>query len=143
MRHMLTIERVVPGSDPDEGHGRVEGRLGDRVVMCRVFLPHADWSRYRPGDALEVDAYVVRNGDVAIVEADAPPSLTHSGGCNYVVVGTVVSRDGEWVELDSVMPLEVDLELSPHLRRTIPDVTVGDRIRVEGSLEVDLEPDED
>ena len=75
-------------------------------------------------------------------DASAPPALTQRDGVSYEVVGTVLARDGEQVRLDSVMPLDVDLDLAPFLTRRVPDVAVGDRIRVEGTLEADLDPDD-
>ena len=84
---------------------------------------------------------LTRYGDVEVLDASAPPALTQRDGVNYEVTGTVLARDGEEVELDSVLRLDVDLDLTPGMRRAVPDVAVGDRIRVEGVLEADLDPE--
>jgi hypothetical protein len=140
MRHTLTVERAVPWPQFNEYEGQIEGRLDGHAVTCKVFLTDGDWSRIKPGDAYDVDAKLIRDGDVEVLDASAPSALTQRDGVNYEVVGTVLARDGEDVALDSVLPLDVDLDLAPFLQRTVPDVAVGDRIRVEGTLEADLEP---
>jgi hypothetical protein len=138
MRHSLTVERAVPWPHNDY-EGQIEGRLDGHAVTCKVLLTDGDWSRLKPGDVYEVDARLTRYGDVEIV--DAAPALTQRDGVNYEVIGTVLARDEEAVELDSVLRLDVDLDLAPFMRRRVPDVAVGDRIRVEGVLEADLDPD--
>jgi hypothetical protein len=139
MTHTLTVERAVPWAQFNEYEGQIEGRLDGHAVTCKVFLADGDWSRIKPGDTYEVDARLLRGGEVEVLDANAPPALTQREGVNYEVVGTVLARDGEDVQLDSVIPLDVDLDLAPFMKRTVPDVAVGDRIRVEGTLEAELE----
>jgi hypothetical protein len=67
-----------------------------------------------------------------------PAALDHVDGVDYVLVGTVRERDGEEVRVESLLMLDVDLEINPFPKFVVPDVAVGDRIRVEGSLEVEL-----
>jgi hypothetical protein len=142
MRRTLTVERAVPWTRFNEYEGQIDGRLDGHAVTCHVFLTDGDWTRVKPGDAYEVEAKLIRDGDVEVLDASAPPALTQRDGVSYEVVGTVLARDGEQVRLDSVMPLDVDLDLAPFLTRRVPDVAVGDRIRVEGTLEADLDPDD-
>jgi hypothetical protein len=143
MKQTLTVERVVPWPQFNEYEGQIEGRLDGHPVTCHVWVDDRNWDGIRAGDALAVAAMVRRTGDVEVLDAAAPAELRQLDGVNYAVVGTVLERDGERVRLDSVMPMDVDLELSPFLQRTIPDVKVGDRIRIEGSLEADLDPDDE
>jgi len=142
MRHTLTVERAVPWAQFNEYEGQIEGRLDGHPVTCRVVLTDRDWTRIKPGDTYEVEAKLVRGGDVQVLAASALPALTQRDGVSYEVVGTVVARDGEDVQLDTVLPLDVDLDLAPFLRRAVADVAIGDRIRVEGTLEADLDPDD-
>ncbi|HEX6024725.1 MAG TPA: hypothetical protein VFZ00_22230 [Solirubrobacter sp.] len=44
--------------------------------------------------------------------------------------------------VERVIPLVVDLDIAPFLNRPVPDVAVGDRIRVEGTLEAELDPED-
>jgi hypothetical protein len=136
----LTVDRAVPWPH-NEYEGQIEGRLDGLAVTCKVLLTDGDWSRIRPGDVYEVDATLTRYGDVEVLDASAAPALIQRDGVNYEVIGTVLARDDEAVELDSVLRLDVDLDLAPFMQRRVPDVAVGDRIRVEGILEADLDPD--
>src|SRR3954452_24291272 len=100
MRHSLTVERAVPWPH-NEYEGQIEGRLDGRAVTCKVLLTDGNWSRIKPGDVYEVDATLTRYGDVEVLDASAPPALSQRDGVNYEVIGTVLARDDEVVELDS------------------------------------------
>jgi hypothetical protein len=142
MRHTLTVERAVPWPHFNEYEGQIEGRLDGHPVTCHVFITDGDWTRIRPGATYEVQAKLVRDGEVQVLDASGLPALSQRDGVSYEVVGTVVARDGEDVRLDTILPLDVDLDLAPFPRRTVPDVAVGDRIRVEGTLEAELDLDD-
>lgn len=137
MRHTLTIERATPTPEFNEYEGYVEGRLDGHRVRAHVFLIGESWNDLRPGLVREVWAKVVRKGDVTIVDASSPAVL---GG--DAIVGTVRRRDGETAIVDSVIPIEVDLDLVDSPEVSIADVQVGDRISVHGDLEIDFDPDD-
>ena len=135
MRHTLTIERATPWPQLNEYEGRVEGQLDGHRVGAHVFLLGESWDDLRPGLVREVWAKLVRTREVTIVEPAEPAVLTED-----TIVGTVRERDGETVMVDSVIPLEVDLDLDESAIRTVPDIRAGDRIRVAGDLEIDFDP---
>jgi hypothetical protein len=54
------------------------------------------------------------------------------------VIGTVVTREGDLLQLDSVLPIEVDLDITPGMHRVIPVIATGDTICVEGTFELEL-----
>ena len=101
-----------------------------------MLLYGEEWDRPKPGEPLEADITLVRYGDVTLT--DAPAALTRVNGVNFVAIGTVVERDDDLLRLDSVLALEVDLDTTPGMRREIPEIAVGDTIRVEGTFELEL-----
>ena len=137
MRHTLTIERATPWPQFNEYEGKVEGQLDGHRVGAHVFLTGESWDDLRPGLVREVWAKLVRRGEVTIVDPSEPPVLTED-----TIVGTVRERDGETVIVDSLIALEVDLDLDEPATRVVPDVKAGDRIRVKGALEIDFDPDD-
>ena len=136
MRQTLAVERLIPWSDFNEAEAQIDGHLDGHAVICHVLLYGAEWDLVRPGESLEADITFVRYGDVAVVSE--PAALINVRGVNYVAIGTVVEREDDLLRVDSVLPLEVDLEIIPGMRRPIPEVAVGDTIRVEGTFEVEL-----
>jgi hypothetical protein len=136
MRQTLIVDRVIPWSQYNEYEGQLDGRIDGHPVSCHS--TDGGWDEIAPGDVLEIDLRLVRRRDVEIVDASTPLALDQIDGIEYVAVGTVTERDGELVRLDSIMALEVDLEINPFPQYTVPDVAVGDRIRVSGSFEADL-----
>jgi hypothetical protein len=139
VRQTLIVDRVVPWSQYNEYEGQLDGRVDGNAVSCHSI--DGGWDEISPGDVLEIDLRLVRRGDVAIVDAATPDALEQVDGIEYLAVGTVTARDGELVQVDSIMALEVDLEINPFPRSAVPDVAVGDRIRVSGTFEADLDPE--
>ena len=135
MRHTLIVDKATPWPQYNEYEGQLDGRVDGVAVSCHS--ADGGWDEITPGDVLELDVRLVRRGAVQVVDASVPLALDHVDGIDYVLVGTVLERDGELVRVDSTLPLEVDLEINPFPKFTVPDVAVGDRIRVEGSLEAE------
>lgn len=139
MRQTLAVDRLIPWSDFNDAEAQIDGRLDGHAVSCHVLLHGEEWERPQPGRSLEADITLVRYGDVTLT--DAPASLTRVDGVSFVAVGTVVDREDDLLRLDSVLPLEVDLDITPGMRRALPDIAPGDTIRVEGTFELELTDD--
>ena len=137
MRHTLIVDRATPWPRYNEYEGQLDGRIDGMAVSGHS--TDGGWDRIAPGDVLEIDLRLVRRGAVEIVDASVPLALRHVDGVDYVLVGDVLERDGELVRVESAVTLEVDLEINPFPQHKVPDVAVGDRIRVEGSLEMELD----
>ena len=135
MKHTLIVDRATPWPQYNEYEGQLDGRVDGHPVSAHS--TDGGWDRIAPGDVMEIDLRLVRRGDVEVVDASVPHALDHVGGVDYVLVGTVRERDGELVRVDSTIALDVDLEINPFPQHTVPDVAVGDRIRVEGSFEAE------
>jgi hypothetical protein len=143
MLHNLIIRRLVPWSDFNEYEGEIEGLLDTHEVCCYVLMSsEEEWQAYSPGETKTVNFWLERNGSVTIMEPSNLMTLHQIEGVNYEVIGTVTYVSEETVLLNSVVPMRVDLDLDigADLLHEIPEIHVGDQIRVEGILKVDLDP---
>ena len=142
MPRRLTIRALRPWSEFNEYEGEIEGVLDGVPVTTYVVMPSAKhWSRYAADDEVDVDAWLERSGPVVVEDGSDGVAFDQLDGPKYRVRGVVKELDGEQVVLESVLPIRVDLDLGPHGRDAIPEVSVGDRISVDGTLKVDLDPD--
>jgi hypothetical protein len=65
-----------------------------------------------PGATLQVEAWVeLQHGGVEILLPDTPVKLEQVGaGVIYDIVGRLLTQDGEELQVDSVLPMRVDLD---------------------------------
>jgi hypothetical protein len=141
MTHALHVRDVIRWTDFNEYEGEVHGELDGVPVHGYVLAaPAEQWDSYRPGASLDVDAWLERSGEVERLPAGSPSGLTHVDGVVYDVAGTVAEVDGEQLQVESTLPIRVDLDRTTG--STLPVVKVGDVVRVRGILKIDL-PDED
>jgi hypothetical protein len=141
-RYLLEITRLEPWRELNEYEGTVEGVIDDRQVCCRVVLSGAaEWARLSVGDRVEADLYLDRHGAVTVVEPATPVGLRRIDGSLYEAVGVVLDLAEESVLLDCSTRLRLDL--IPLAQAPISAIAVGDRLRVRGFLEADLDPEED
>jgi len=126
--------------DFNEYEGEVHGELDGIPVTCHVLAaPVEQWDSYRPGVTLEVDVWVERSGEIETLPVGSPAVLTQVDGVVYDVTGRIVGRDGEQLQVESTLPVRVDLDIST--RTELPGLRIGDLVRVRGTLKIDL-PDE-
>jgi hypothetical protein len=137
VRHTFTVERALPWPQFNEYEGEVHGVLDGHRVSAHVLLIGESWADLTPGLVREVSATFRRYRDLAKVDPGTPLKLTGA-----VIVGTVRELDGERLTVDSVIGIDVDLDLDVTSERALPAVRVGDRIRVEGEIEIDFDPDD-
>jgi hypothetical protein len=144
MLHTLIIKKLVPWSDYNEYEGEIEGVLDKHDVCCYVLMSsEEEWQTYTSGDNITVGLWLERNGSVTLMKPPTSMALRQVAGVNYEVTGTVTSILEETVLLDSVLPLRVDLDISPDTQHLIPEIHLGDQICVAGILKVDLNPGEE
>ena len=144
MLHTLTIKELTPWSDYNEYEGEIEGVLGGQDICCYVLMAsEEEWQTYTSGDNVTVELWLERNGNITLVDSPTSKTLRQIVGVNYEVTGTVISILEETVLLDSVMPIRVDLDISPCTQSLIPEIHVGDQICVSGVLKVGLDPVEE
>ncbi len=98
--------------------------------------PVEQWDSYRPCATVKVDAWVERSGEVKTLLHGSRAELTQVDGVVYDVVGVVAQRDGEQLQVESTVPIRVDLDLSA--RSELPELRIGDVVHVRGILKVDL-----
>jgi hypothetical protein len=147
----VTLVAVSPWSQLNDYEGEVEIDLGDRRLHCRVVLPSGQWDAVRPGERVIAALWLARSGEVALLDAAAAaePGLRQLRGVAYEAVGRVEAVDDEQLRLDcgaglggAGRLLDVDLELTPALRQQL-HVAPGAQLRVVGTLQLDLDPDQD
>jgi hypothetical protein len=136
MTHTLRVRQVVRWTQFNEYEGVIHGDLDGIPVTCYVLVPTTDWDSYRPGTAVEVDAWVERTGGVETLPPGSQATLTQVDGAVYEVAGMITQQDGEQVNVDSILPVRIDLDL--RARCQPPRLRTGDVIRVRGILKVDL-----
>jgi hypothetical protein len=140
MAHTLKVRDVQRWSEYNEFEGQIHGELDGVPVVCHLLgMPVRLWDTFRPGATLQVDAWVERQyGGVEILLPGSPAKLEQAGdGVIYDIVGPVVAQDGEELQVDSVLPLRVDLEWAERFGDP-PPLRVGEVIRVRGALKVEL-----
>jgi hypothetical protein len=140
--HALVVRNVVRWEDFNEYEGEVHGELDGTLVEAYLLGSIDEWDNvFRPGAALDVDAWIERSGEFETLPAGSPAELKQVDGVVYEITGTVTAVDGEQLLVESALPMRVDLDLG-HARANTHGVNVGDTIRVRGMLKVDL-PDEE
>ncbi len=140
MTYTLEVNAVKRWTEFNEYEGQVHGVLDGLPVVCYLQgVPVELWDTFRPGATLQVDAWLGRqHGGVEILFPDAPAKLEPAGdGVIYDIVGRVVAQDGEELQVDSVLPLRVDLEWAERFGDP-PPLRIGEVIRVRGTLTVEL-----
>jgi hypothetical protein len=140
MTYALHVREVIRWTDLNEYEGQVHGELDGVPVTCYVLAAPVDqWTSYRPGATLDVDAWVERSGDIETLPDDSPPELTQVDGVIYDVTGVITEQTGDQLQVESILTIRVDLDLGA---RTEPcTLRIGQLIRARGILKVDL-PDE-
>lgn len=138
----MTIEKLTPWSEFNEYEGEIEGVLDGVPITTYVLLPSGrHWARYNPRDTVEVDAWLERTGPVVVEHESNGAAFEQIDGPKYRVRGVVKGIEGEDVLVDSALPIRIELDLSPKAREAMPEIRIGDRIAVDGTLKVDLDPD--
>lgn len=139
MTHTLRVRDVIRWAHLNDYEGVVRGELDGIPVTCYVLAVTAGhWASYRPGAAVRVDAWLERCGEVETLPQASQTALTQVDRALYDVTGVVTRQDGELVQVDSALPIRVDLD--PPARSRLPQLQTGDVIRVRGVLKVDLLP---
>jgi hypothetical protein len=136
MTHTLRVREVVRWTEFNEYEGVIHGELDGVPVTCYVLVPTTEWDSYRPGTAVEVDAWVERTGDVDTLPPGSQAALTQVDGAIYEVAGIITQQCDEQVRVDSTLPIRIDLDLPA--RWQPPQLRIGDVIRVRGILKIDL-----
>ncbi|NJL91698.1 MAG: hypothetical protein HC916_19420 [Coleofasciculaceae cyanobacterium SM2_1_6] len=142
----MIIKKLVPWSDLNEYEGQIEGLIDGYKLCCRVIMSGAqEWQEYSPGDIINADIYLVRCGDVTILDESTLPTLHQIADVSYEVKGIVTHVSGDIILLKSSLPflLEVNLDISPHMKYSIPEIQVGNQIFVSGVMCMDLDPEEE
>ncbi|MBI4859648.1 MAG: hypothetical protein HY815_05220 [Candidatus Riflebacteria bacterium] len=141
MRHRIRIERAHPGEDRFDPEGRLDVVLSGLVLSCAVLMPTPEaWSRLAHGLELDVELWLERSGSVRRLP-EAPAALTSMGGVFWRATGLVTDCDGDWLKLESVVPLSIDLDPPVQAPSGLPLIAAGDHLEVEGRLKLDLELD--
>lgn len=141
MTHTLKVRETKRWSEFNEFEGQVHGELDGVPVVCYLLgAPVEVWDdTFRPGATLQVEAWVeLQYGGVEILLPDTPAKLEQTGdGVIYDIVGRLVAQDGEELQVDSVLPMRVDLDWSERFGDP-PPLRIGDVIRVRGALKIEL-----
>ena len=136
---MLRIRAVVRWTRYNDHEGVIHGELDGVPVTCYVLVVTGHWDQYQPGMTMPVDAWVERSGDVETLPPASPAALTQVDEALYDVTGVVRQQDGELVQVDSILPIRVDLD--PPFRRPPPQLRTGDVVRVRGVMKIGFFPD--
>lgn len=139
MTYTLQVHEVKRWSEYNEYEGQVHGELDGRPVVCYLLgMPVELWDAFHPGSSLQVDAWVeLQHGGVEILLPDTPVKLEQVGdGVIYDIVGRLLTQDGEELQVDSVLPMRVDLDWAERFGPP-PALRVGDVIRVRGALKIE------
>lgn len=139
MTHTLQVRAVKRWSEYNEFEGQIHGELDGVPVVCYLLgMPVELWDTFRPGATLRVEASVERQYGGVEILPDSPAKLEQTDdGVIYDIVGPVVAQDGERLQVDSVLPLRVNLEWAERFGHP-PPLRIGDVVRVRGALEVKL-----
>ncbi len=78
MTHTLRVREVVRWTEFSEYEGVIHGELDGVPVTCYVLVPATEWDSYRPGTAVEVDAWVERTGGVGTLPPRRQPASRSS-----------------------------------------------------------------
>jgi hypothetical protein len=140
MTHTLKVRGTKRWSEFNEFEGEVHGELdGVPVVAYLLGVPVEVWDdTFVPGATLQVEAWVeLQHGGVEILPPDTPVKLEQVGdGVIYDIVGRLLAQDGEELQVDSVLPMRVDLDWAERFGPP-PALRVGDVIRVRGALKIE------
>lgn len=124
----------------NEFEGQVHGELDGVPMVCYAQIaPVEVWDTFQPGATLQVEVWLERQyGGVEILLPTAAPKLEQTGdGVIYDIVGPLVAQDGEESQVDSVLPLRVDLNWGERYGAP-PPLRIGDVIRVRGAIMIEL-----
>jgi hypothetical protein len=139
MTHTLQVRDVKRWTEYNEFEGQIGGELDGVPVVCYLLgMPAELWDTFQPGATVPVEAWVERQyGGVEIVLPDTPARLEQNGdGVIYDIVGRIVEQDGEELQVESVLPLRVDLDWAERFGEP-PVLRIGDVVRVRGALKVE------
>jgi hypothetical protein len=140
MLKTVTLKALTPWPQFNEYEGEVVVEVDGRELTCHVVLSSADeWKQHKAGERLPAELWLERDRTWEKVQPDAPPLFRQIGGVHYEVVGLVREIGPEMLVVDAGFPLSVHLVT----RGTPQGLAVGDKIHVDGSMTIELEPEPD
>ncbi len=138
MLKTVTLKALTPWPQFNEYEGEVVVEVDGRELTCHVVLSSADeWKQHKAGDRVPADLWFERDRTWEKVEPGAQPYFRQIGGVHYEMVGTVREIGPEMLMVDAGFPLSVHLVTRPE------GLAVGDRIHVDGSMTIELNPESD
>lgn len=141
---IFTIQHLIPWSEFNEYEGQWVGIANNHQLTVYVQMYSGDdWALYAPGDLVNVQLWLERDGGVERLDEPVTPQLHQLQGINYEVTGQVVSIAGEQVQLDTVFPLRVDMDWPVRGMDRFPIFGVGDWLKVKGVLRLSLDDEEE
>jgi hypothetical protein len=140
MLKTVTLKALTPWPQFNEYEGEVVVEVDGRELTCHVVLSSAqEWKQHRPGERRPAEVWLDRDRTWEKAEPDAEPYFQHIGGVHYELIGTVLDIRAERLTVDAGFLLSVDLETGA----APAGVAVGDKIHVDGSMSIDLDPGSD
>ena len=139
MLKTVTLRKLEPWPQFNEYEGEVVVEVDGRELTCHVVMSSKDaWRTHRPGEALKADLWLDRDRTWEKARPTDQPFLRHVAGVHYELLGKILDLRGERLTVDAGLVLSVDLEADA---AAVSTLAVGDKVRAEGSLTIDLEPE--
>ncbi|MCL4870140.1 MAG: hypothetical protein KJ063_14335 [Anaerolineae bacterium] len=140
----FVIQNITRWTEYNEYEGQMEGTFDQHPVTVYVQVYNEpDWDKYTPGDTIAARLWLERGGDVEQTDDPLTPELRQQEGIHYQAAGRVLAIKGEQVWLDSGFPLRVDMDWPARGREQFPKFTVGDWLKVNGVLRLELDDEEE
>lgn len=140
MLRTVTLKALTQWPQFNEYEGEVVVEVDGRELTCHVVLSSADeWQQHRAGERVPAELWLERDRTWEKAKPEAEPFFRHIGGVHYEMVGTVLEIGPELLLVDAGFPLFVHL-----VTRGAPaGIAVGDKIHVDGSMTIELNPESD
>jgi len=133
----VTLKALTPSPQLNEYEGEVVVEVDGRELTCYAVLSSAaEWHQHPAGERVPADLWLERDRTWEKVEPNAEPYLRQIGGVHYEMVGTVLEIGPEMLLVHAGFPLSVHLVT----RGVAPDLAIGDKVHVDGSMMIELNP---